>query len=724
MKKPYQNIIFFFVCLAYFTANGYGGPSWEAPYIPRSFTPQSRTIADDNTSFHVDKRTPDIDYGQYRENRDFELVINRGHNQYIEKLYFSPDSRYILSVSNVLKLWNLEGNLIRQFPECATCGFSPDGKFILTYNRNGIFRKYSLDGKVVSEFSIKNDSQIYDAKISNDWSYIVNCTERELEIYSLQGVLLNTLRSHADYIRSFDISQDNEHIASTGTDHICRIWHREKGLLNSIKYEDGSLWDNLRFNPSGDRIAFPSSDNSISIYSLNGDLKSKIKYEGKYSIFSLVWSPDGKYILTQGSDTKPGEDRFNDKWPIKIWNLDGKLIRELNAHDKSDNAITISPNGSFIATTGTDQVVRIFDPNFRLIAECIGSYHDCYALAASPDNSYFISGGRDGILRFWSPEKGLLHANKAHDNGIISVSISPDSKYILTSSWDKTAKIWTREGSLVKTLEGYSRPVIFAAWINDGQNIVTADFVRKIKMWDGSGNFIKDITINSDYSCIDVSPDGKYILLGEYSGGDNEIVIDGRPSLFTLDGKKVFQLPKDGLGFVRVSPDSKYFFLSSYKTTNIYDINGKKISSFQAPYQSRGNGIIAYPGIHPHMPYIAYGYADGSVNIYSFDGTLYKTLEGPHGNIISTCFSTDGRFLFCGYDTGMIAVWNLKTGAQVFFYSENTEWAMFTQDCYYTASIDGTKPFLLIKGMDIFTLDDYRERFNRPDIIRQRMAQQ
>jgi WD40 repeat protein len=68
------------------------------------------------------------------------------------------------------------------------------------------------------------------------------------------------------------------------------------------------------------------------------------------SIFSLAFSPDGKY-LASGS-----EDRT-----VKVWNIDSqKEVTTLQGHRYSVRSVAFSPDGKYLASGSDDKTVKLW----------------------------------------------------------------------------------------------------------------------------------------------------------------------------------------------------------------------------------------------------------------------------------------------------------------------------------------------------------------------------
>jgi WD40 repeat protein len=74
----------------------------------------------------------------------------------------------------------------------------------------------------------------------------------------------------------------------------------------------------------------------------------------------------------------------------------------LARHWKAAYAIAVAPDGSWLAVTGLDPKVRVWDVatgNQRFVLD--GHRGEVYAAAVAPDGSWMATGGGDGTVRIW-----------------------------------------------------------------------------------------------------------------------------------------------------------------------------------------------------------------------------------------------------------------------------------------------------------------------------------
>ena len=91
-----------------------------------------------------------------------------------------------------------------------------------------------------------------------------------------------------------------------------------------------------------------------------------------------------------------------------------------------------SPDGKYVAATGNDGLVRIWEVNpTPPLPELNGHAATVRSVAFSPDGQFVLTGSDDHTARLWDVHTGQpLRAFTGHDNQIWSAVFSPDGKLL------------------------------------------------------------------------------------------------------------------------------------------------------------------------------------------------------------------------------------------------------------------------------------------------------
>lgn len=272
-------------------------------------------------------------------------------------------------------------------------------------------------------------------------------------------------------------------------------------------------------------------------------------------IQSLVFTPDGKYLLS-GSDDKT----------VRVWDwVAGRTVRtirgEVGPGDEGKvYTMAMTRDGKILATGGflgsytgkkpredeEAHKIRLYDLNKGEIQALLrGHVNVVNAMAFSPDGKLLVSGGADYMAIIWDvAQRKPLHFLKGHTNQLYGVAFSPDGKRVVTASDDTTLRIWqVSDGKMIAELKGHKEDVSRALAIRptDGM-IASGDGTGEIRFWNGvTGHYIKSLQSPSvGVGAMAFSPDGTKLLAssGRVSGRDIATIWD------VASGKSLVQYTK------------------------------------------------------------------------------------------------------------------------------------------------------------------------------------
>ncbi|HEY6293581.1 MAG TPA: c-type cytochrome domain-containing protein [Terriglobia bacterium] len=249
-----------------------------------------------------------------------------GHADYVRSIAFSPDGKRLAAAggacqrSGEIKIWDVASrrllNTLQGHKDCIySVAWSPDGKLIA--------------------------SGSYD-KMVKIWDVTT-------------GKELRNLQDHIDAVFAVAFSPDGERLASGSQDRTVKIWDVATGerLYTLSDASDGL--SGLAYSPSGDQIAAAGYDKTIYVWSLGKDggrlVHSLIADED--SILALVWSPDGKEIITSSSD---GSIRFRDAATLNP-------ISVIDHQPDWVEALGLSPDGKWLAAGRYNGTLSVY--NFK-----------------------------------------------------------------------------------------------------------------------------------------------------------------------------------------------------------------------------------------------------------------------------------------------------------------------------------------------------------------------
>lgn len=273
----------------------------------------------------------------------------------------------------------------------------------------------------------------------------------------------------------------------------------------------------LAFSRDNNYIAIGSFDIEIWDITSGNCFKKLIRNKSNPNkIISLAFSLDGKYLAASSYESV-----------IEIWDIEsGICITTFEEKIDAPSSLVFSPNGKYLLCDGcNNNVIHIFDvtlgKRLNILTNHTGSVSAFLTLTFSPDGNYMASGSYDKTIKIWDVTSNFecIKTLKGHTKAIDKLIYSPDGKYIASSSYDNTIRIWCAlSGKCVKTRSLCTQhttchhEVLFGP---DSKNIIFLSLCdTTITIWDVMLDkdikfFLNEATLRTP---VIFSPDGNYIV--------------------------------------------------------------------------------------------------------------------------------------------------------------------------------------------------------------------
>ncbi len=362
--------------------------------------------------------------------------ILAGHDgETVRQVLFSPDGSLLYSVGEdlVLRVWEVATcQLLRMVEERATpFALRPDGKVAACFFDRSLtlwdIQSGLQLGTVASEgvVSLAFDESGDTLAGGDRHGTITLWMGKGLEPFS-------SWTAHSDQISALRFSPDGLNLVSAGDDSQVKIWSLASYELKAtLEGHNDSVWS-VDFGQT--RLLTTGADLTVRAWK-NGQEEARLEPTQPWTC-SAAFSRDGRQLATGGLD---GSVRLAPS-------SSPSLARQLRAHSDAVNALTFSPDGSWLASGSEDTRVRLHslvdDRTWELLHES-----GVAALAFSDDGKILASADSDRGITLWNPKTGeRLTCFEGTEGAVEQLLFEPGSRKLLALYDEGAARFWKCDG--------------------------------------------------------------------------------------------------------------------------------------------------------------------------------------------------------------------------------------------------------------------------------------
>jgi tricorn protease-like protein len=291
---------------------------------------------------------------------------------------------------------------VRVVSPLASVKFSPDGKVLAVGGYEQVRLLDPETGNVLATLSGHSD-YVRSIAFSPDGKMLAAAggppqLGGEIKIWDVQTRQpLKTMKGHKDCIYSVAWSPDGKLIASGSYDKMVKLWDPASG--NEVR----NLQDHIdavfavAFSPDGKHLASGSQDRTVKIWDVASGKRLYTLSDASDGLSAIAYAPSGKQIAAAGYDKT-----------IYVWNLgpdDGHLAQALIADEESILALVWSSDGKTLITSSADESIRFRDAITLNPLGVIDHQSDWVeALCISPDGKRLAAARYDGSLSLYDTQ--------------------------------------------------------------------------------------------------------------------------------------------------------------------------------------------------------------------------------------------------------------------------------------------------------------------------------
>jgi WD40 repeat protein len=270
---------------------------------------------------------------------------------------------------------------------------------------------------------------------------------------TLEGKELQTLGGHTGLIHDSGWSRDGRHIATAGYDAAVHVWDVSTGKSILRLFPHSGYACSVAFSGDGKWLATGGSeDGQIKIFDIASGRAVRTIQTQDISIYAMAFTPEGRHLVVNHPLMNRNESS------LRVFRTaDGSEVRDVATGPVS--AFAVSRDGRMLAYSNPrGSIILLETGGWTELRRLDGHQTGASAIAFHPISRYLASTGRDGAVRIWDSESGKqLNSLSVKNETDSRLAFGSDGMSLVVSSADGKLRVFGRPGAFPPLSDGQAR---------------------------------------------------------------------------------------------------------------------------------------------------------------------------------------------------------------------------------------------------------------------------
>lgn len=485
------------------------------------------------------------------------------------------------------------------------------------------------------------------------------------------------LLGHTSAVRALAFSPKGDLLA-TGDEQGCLcLWDLASGIRRLTLTETGEPIRAIQFDSQGDQLISCGEGQESCLWDVaTGNLIKSFHVQPTAWIRTVGFIPSSNGLAL---DPQP-QIAFAagcDDHCVYLWDVGaGKPHRVLPIETGAPPAMVVSPNGRYLAYSGSDRTVVILDVDSRDRTCVLPEFAlPVWSLAFSPDSRLLVTGS-DYMVKVWVVETGTcLRSLWSQRYSLTCLAFEGSSTQIITGHDDTLLRAWQIDapaGQITRPygLKGHTGKIRAVAASADGRWLASSSDDRTLRLW--NRNTSKCVQVFSEdlmppATVIALSADGHWLV----SGGEDSLVRvwsltagDGATALTGPVTSQPLAGHSGAISALALSPDSQCLVSSSRdRTLRLWRLADGECLQVMEGHQRQAHAL----SFSPDGQRLVSISRDGTARWWDLaTGDCLGTWQHPQGYWLIGCLAdAEGQLIAIACDLMVLELWSVTENRQL-----------------------------------------------------------